>query len=117
MKDNTVEMVLLYDFFGELLTEKQRNCFDLYYNDDLSLSEIAEQAGITRQGVRDNIVHAEAALRRYEEKTGVVRRFTRMREQIAELEAEIKSVLADSGTDGSKAQSILTQLEELKGYD
>ena len=115
MRDKTVEMALLYDFFGELLTEKQRSCFDLYYNDDLSLAEIAEQAGITRQGVRDNIVHAEAALRKYEEKTGVVARFNSLIEDIGELEADITRLFADSGISGSEAEKILTKLEKLKG--
>ena len=55
MKATPLEMSLLFDFYGETLTEKQRELFDLYYNEDLSLSEIAEHAGITRQGVRDSI--------------------------------------------------------------
>lgn len=71
MSNKTIEMTLLFDFFGDLLTEKQRDYFDLYYNDDLSLSEIAEQNGISRQGVRDLIVRAENTLRSFEEKTGV----------------------------------------------
>ncbi len=70
---------MLLDFYGELLTEKQRQCFDLHYNEDLSLSEIAEQCGISRQGVWDNIRRAEAALRDIEEKTGLIRRFDRER--------------------------------------
>ena len=59
MKATPLEMSLLFDFYGETLTEKQRELFDLYYNEDLSLSEIAEHAGITRQGVRDSIKRAE----------------------------------------------------------
>ena len=58
MKATPLEMSLLFDFYGETLTEKQRELFDLYYNEDLSLSEIAEHAGITRQGVRDSIKRA-----------------------------------------------------------
>ena len=64
MKGKPLEMSLLFDFYGETLTEKQRELFDLYYNEDLSLAEIAEHAGITRQGVRDSIKRAEHALRR-----------------------------------------------------
>ena len=67
MDEKVVTMAMLFDFFGELLTDKQRDCFDLYYNDDLSLSEIAEYRGISRQAVRDNIVRAEAALCELEE--------------------------------------------------
>ena len=55
---------MLYDFYGELLTDRQKEFFDYYYNDDLSLSEIAENAGISRQGVRDVIVRAEAIMAR-----------------------------------------------------
>ena len=57
-----LEIALLFDFYGEMLTDKQRDVVELYYNDDLSLSEIAENEGITRQGVRDSIKRAEAQL-------------------------------------------------------
>ena len=59
---NNVEITILYDFYGDVLTEKQRDFLNYYYNDDLSLSEIAENEGITRQGVRDAIKRAEAQL-------------------------------------------------------
>ena len=58
MKNKTFEMCMLFDFYGDILTEKQRKLFDLYYNDDLSLAEISEHVGITRQGVRDGILRA-----------------------------------------------------------
>ena len=72
MKHDALTMALLYDYYGELLTEKQRTCFDLYYNQDLSLSEIAEDLGVTRQGVHDTLARAEAQLRDFEEKTGCI---------------------------------------------
>lgn len=115
MNDKTFEMTLLFDFFGDLLTEKQQNCFDLYYNDDLSLSEIAEQTEISRQGVRDNLLRAEAALKKYEEKTGVVRRFTEMQAVIEELENSIKLLLANNAHSEQEASDILEKLEKLKG--
>ena len=62
MKNQTYRMTMLFDFYGELLTDRQKEFFDLYYNEDLSLSEIAENEGISRQGVRDVIVRAEAIL-------------------------------------------------------
>lgn len=65
---NNVEISILLDLYGETLTEKQRNYLDCYYNSDLSLSEIAENEGITRQGVRDAIKRAEALLFGMEEK-------------------------------------------------
>ena len=59
---NNVEISMLLDLYGETLTAKQRDYLNYYYNDDLSLSEIAENEGITRQGVRDSIKRAEALL-------------------------------------------------------
>ena len=70
---DSVEMTLLLDYYGELLTERQRQCFDLRYNQDLSMGEIAE-LGVSRQGVFDNLSRAEQRLRNMEEKTGCVRR-------------------------------------------
>ena len=62
MKSQAYRMALLYDFYGDVLTDRQKEFYDLYYNEDLSLAEIAENYGITRQGVRDVIVRAEAIL-------------------------------------------------------
>lgn len=78
---------MLLDFYGELLTDKQRECFDLHYNEDLSLSEIAEQCGISRQGVWDNIRRAEAAMRETEEKTGLIQRFIEINAGLERLKA------------------------------
>lgn len=75
MKGKPLEMGLLYDFYGEILTSKQRKVFELYYNEDFSLAEIAEQAGITRQGVRDCVKRAEQILFEMEHKFGLVHRF------------------------------------------
>ena len=83
---------MLLDFYGEMLTEKQRECCDLYYNEDLSLAEIAEQRGISRQGVWDNIRHAESSLLEFESKTGIVKRFTETKsalENICNLASEL----------------------------
>ena len=75
VKNQTYRMTMLFDFYGELLTERQKEFFDLYYNEDLSLAEIAENAGISRQGVRDVIVRAEASMQEVEDKTGIIKRF------------------------------------------
>ncbi len=69
-KSYTVGMLL--DFYGELLSGRQRQVADLYYNDDLSLSEVAEECGITRQGVRDALKKAEEQLRGFEERLGLL---------------------------------------------
>ncbi len=71
---DATELILLYDYYGELLTERQRECFELRYYQDLSLGEIGQELRISRQGVFDNLSRAEALLKRMEEKTGCVRR-------------------------------------------
>ena len=85
MKSDTFHMSMLYDFYGELLTDKQKELFDLYYNEDLSLAEIAENYAISRQGVRDTIVRAERTLEDVEEKTGLIRRFHRTRAILGDI--------------------------------
>lgn len=71
---DTLELVLLYDYYGGLLTDRQRECFEMRYDQDLSLSEIGEELGISRQGVHDNLSRTEALLRNMEAKTGCVSR-------------------------------------------
>ncbi|MFI3252847.1 MAG: sigma factor-like helix-turn-helix DNA-binding protein [Eubacteriales bacterium] len=85
MKGQTYRMAMLFDFFGEVLTERQQEFFQLYYDEDLSLSEIAQRFDITRQGVRDVVSRAENILLDLEVKTGLVARFHTTREQLQEL--------------------------------
>lgn len=75
-----LEISVLLDFYGEMLTEKQRDVVELYYNEDLSLSEIAAHSQITRQGVRDSIKRAEGILLDLEERLGLAKRFRRIQE-------------------------------------
>ena len=84
--EEAVLRTMLFDFYGELLTEKQREYFDLHYNEDLSLAEIAALTGISRQGVWDIIRRAEATLRDIEAKTGLVARFRARREALSGVE-------------------------------
>ena len=120
MKSQAYRMALLYDFYGDVLTERQKEFYDLYYNEDLSLSEIAENSGITRQGVRDVIVRAEASLTELEDKTGIIRRFHVMQDQLKGVQAHIDAISArnaqlyqDDEIEGLTAQ-ISTVLEKLK---
>ena len=76
---------VLLDFYGPVLTDKQRVILTEYYDEDLSLAEIAENLGITRQGVRDAIKHGEAALDELEQKLGNARRHTRMQADLDRL--------------------------------
>ncbi|MDF2566563.1 MAG: hypothetical protein K0R90_19 [Oscillospiraceae bacterium] len=88
MNTKNLEVSVLLDFYGEMLTEKQRDLVELYYNEDLSLAEIAELEKITRQGVRDSIKRGEAFLFELEQKLGMVKRFQNLSqtlEQINEL--------------------------------
>ena len=79
---DALEMALLYDYYGGMLTEKQSDCFDMRYNQDLSLGEIAESLGVSRQAVNDNLTRTEALLRRMEENIGCVKRHKKNREAI-----------------------------------
>ena len=92
MKNQAYRMALLYDFYGDMLTDRQKEFYDLYYNEDLSLAEIAENYGITRQGVRDVIVRAEAILTELEDKTGIIRRFHKMQEQFSQMEEAVDAI-------------------------
>ena len=85
MFEKNLEIGYLLDFYGDLLPERKRTVLDLYYNDDLSLGEIAEEIGISRQGVRDQIRKAGEELLFYEEKLGLAKRFRVAREKSAEL--------------------------------
>ena len=79
---DALEMALLFDYYGGMLTEKQQDCFDMRYNQDLSLGEIAEALGVSRQAVNDNLTRTEALLRRMEENIGCVKRHKKNREAI-----------------------------------
>ena len=92
MKNQTFRMTMLFDFYGEILTERQREFYDLYYNEDLSLGEIAENYGISRQGVRDVIVRAEAVMTEIEDKTGIVKRFMGLKNRIDAIEDAAKKL-------------------------
>ena len=102
MKNQTYRMTMLYDFYGELLTDRQKEFFDLYYNEDLSLAEIAEQTGITRQAVRDLIKHGEERLYELEECLHVYERG-----QAVKNAAERIIALTDSSEIRSVAESLL----------
>ena len=80
-----LKITVLLDFYGEMLTEKQRALITYYYNDDLSLAEIAEGEGITRQGVRDAIKRAEELLFAMEDKLHFVRRSLEAREVMQKI--------------------------------
>ena len=95
------EMVLLLDYYGNMLTDKQRDCFDMRYNQDLSLGEIALELGVSRQAVCDNLSRTEALLRRMEENIGCVKRDRLVRKAAREI-LEAAAVL-DTSSDPAVA--------------
>ena len=90
--DKKVEISLLCQIYGKLLTEKQLNIMDNYYNLDLSLSEIAENEGITRQAVRDIIKKGENKLFEFEEKLGIMKKEMKQEEKIANILSELTKI-------------------------
>ena len=85
-----LKYALLYDVYGGLLSEKQGYALEMYYCDDLSLAEIAEHIGITRQGVRDQIKHAEEELDRFESKLGLAKKTNDLRDLLEEMSTTVK---------------------------
>ena len=113
--EDALYRTMLFDFFGELLTDKQREYFHLHYNEDMSLAEIAESEGISRQGVWDIIRRGEESLRRFEEKTGLVARFAAQRETVAVMEAELDRLLPlTEGEARLLTQSLTDKIQELR---
>ena len=100
---------MLFDFYGDLLTDKQREYYDLHYMSDLSLFEIAEMQGTSRQAVWDILRRAEQTLRDIEAKTGLVARAMQRRAALSEI-AAITETLPDSDTKGE----LLRRLSELE---
>ena len=108
MADERLRRTMLFDFYGELLTDKQREYYDLHYNEDLSLYEIAEQRGVSRQAVWDIIRRAEAVMLELEEKTGIIARAERRRRTLEEISALVQGL-----AEGACKREILKKLAEL----
>ena len=104
---------VLMDFYGQLLTDKQYGALDMYYNQDLSLAEIAEENSISRQGVRDFIKRGEKQLCEYEKKLGLVKRFNDITKQITEMNSIIERLRNDTNSsDIEKLKQISQKLSE-----
>ncbi|MBE6682039.1 MAG: DNA-binding protein [Ruminococcaceae bacterium] len=107
MKSKNLEISVLCDIYSALLPEKQKDALDYYYNEDLSLSEIAEHAGISRQGVRDQIKHAEAQLMEFENALHLyekMQKTERLLNQLSELSHNINN---------ERLSSIIEELRSL----
>lgn len=102
-----LEQTLLYDFYGELLTEHQKEIYEQFVLDDLSLGEIAEAEGISRQGVHDLIKRCNKTLESYEEKLHLVEKFLSIREKIGQIDYLLESC------DAVNTQQVLKGIREI----
>jgi predicted DNA-binding protein YlxM (UPF0122 family) len=110
MFEKMIEISMLYDFYGQLLTAKQQELLKLYHEDNYSLSEIAEEYGISRQGVHDAVKKAEKALHEYESKLGLIKKFAATEEAIARIDSEINSLILEN----SLNTELTKRLEHIK---
>ena len=102
--EKDMQISLLLDFYGDMLTEKQRDVIELYYNEDLSLAEIAAHSKITRQGVRDSIKRAESTLLELEERLGLAKRFRRIQEGLDKITMDARFVQENFGRLGYRRE-------------
>ena len=107
-----LRITFLLDFYGDMLTEKQREVVECYYNEDLSLAEIAEEKGITRQGVSDALRKARAQLIDYEEKLGLAARYRALTDQAEICMRSIAALKVQPGCEAQleTARQALTEL-------
>ena len=107
--DKIYEQTMLFDFYGELLTEHQRRIYeDVVYN-DMSLGEIAEEQGISRQGVHDLVKRCDKILQGYENKLHLVERFSRAKKTVSRIE----QLTVDSEEDSARIRENLVQIRKL----
>lgn len=97
--DDITQASLLYDFYGQLLSTRQREVMELYHEENLTLSEIADEFGITRQGVHDALKNAEKSLNGYETKLGLVAKFQRSTDAVHEIDSIIDDVISSLNND------------------
>lgn len=108
-----LEVSFLLDFYGEMLTKKQHDFLVYYYDEDLSLSEIAENEGITRQGVRDAIKRAESQLFEMENRLGLAKRFSQMKKGLDEI-LECAEVINEYNLNHTLSREINDSISKIK---
>lgn len=102
----------LYEFYGELLTDKQKEILDVYCNDDLSLGEISDNHGVSRQAIYDTIKRSERLLEDFEAKLGLYEKFSERQHIVEEAHRELNAVLG--GVDGSQSiETIKAEVERV----
>ena len=119
MIDKITEASLLYDFYGQLLTERKRQVMELYHEENLSLSEIAGEFGISRAAVHDSLKSAEHSLEEYERKLGLVSRFVESSRTFARIESMLDELIEKYRGNGelvlrlNEIKSVIGNLEEV----
>lgn len=109
-----LEIANLLDFYGGALTQKQRDVLELYYNEDLSLSEIAENFGITRQGVRDSIKRGEGVLLELEDKVGFAQKYRVMQSSLEEMDRLAQNIEFFNGEASLPSLDIQQSAQQLR---
>lgn len=115
--DEITQASLLYDFYGQLLSKRQSEVMELYHEENLSLAEIAQEFGISRQGVHDTLKKAEHLLTEYENKLGLVAKLMKSRRAIAEIDGIIDGLTVSARDKEAAAKlrqvkDIINRLEE-----
>ena len=110
---DALEMALLFDYYGGMLTEKQRQCYIMRYEQDLSLSEIGDALGVSRQAVCDNLTRTEALLRKMERNIGCVSRSLSTRKAVQVIVSTAEKLSADPAT-AELAQQLLAAAKDLE---
>lgn len=110
--DKMLKQALLFDFYGELLTEHQKSIYEDFVLNDYSLSEIGEDRNISRQGVYDIIKRCDKLLNGYEEKLHLIQKFLTAKEQVAQIH-KLASEISKADADSKKATEYLWQIETI----
>ena len=113
--DKVFEISLLLDFYGQLLTDRQYEIMDLHYNNDFTLTEIAEQLGISRQGVYDNEKRGRALLNEYESKLGLLNKFCEQKEKAEKVQKYLGKINSAELSQHNKAiiEQVMQEISEL----
>lgn len=109
--DDILKQALLYDFYGELLTSHQKEIYEQFVLDDLSLGEIAKNAGISRQGVHDLIKRCDKTLQGYEDKLHLVSKFLAIREKVHSIN-EILDAASETESDVVKLKADIRRISD-----
>ncbi len=113
--DDITQASLLYDFYGQLLSKRQNEVMKLYHEENLSLSEIASEFGISRQGVHDALKNAEKALDGYEKKLGLVAKFERSGEAVRQIDGIIDGIIRGlAAEDTAPVRQAVDDLKKVK---